>query len=61
VDFAQQHAVAAVTVRVDAPRAGAERSSSDATFLLHKADDRWQIVDLAGLGESRPGSITGGR
>lgn len=43
--------VAAVTMRVEIPRGGGVTSRSLTTFQLYKADDRWQIVNLAGCSE----------
>jgi SAM-dependent methyltransferase len=48
VDFKQERAVATVTMLVEIPRGGAT-SRNYTTFQLYKADDRWQIVSLAGM------------
>jgi len=48
VDFKQGRAVATVTMLVEIPRAGTT-SRNFTTFQLYKADDRWQIVSLAGM------------
>ncbi len=48
VDFKQERAVATVTMLVEIPRAGTT-SRDYTTFQLYKADDRWQIVSLAGM------------
>jgi SAM-dependent methyltransferase len=48
VDFKQERAVATVTMLVEIPRAGTT-SRNYTTFQLYKADDRWQIVNLAGM------------
>jgi SAM-dependent methyltransferase len=47
VDFKQERAVATVTMLVEIPRDGST-SRNYTTFQLYKADDRWQIVSLAG-------------
>jgi SAM-dependent methyltransferase len=47
VDFKQEGASAVVTMLVEIPRNGAT-SRSFTTFQLYKADDRWQIVNVAG-------------
>ena len=48
VDFRQESALAVVTMLVKIPRGGAT-SRSYTTFQLYKADDQWQIVNLAGM------------
>jgi hypothetical protein len=48
VDFRQESALAVVTMLVEIPRGGAT-SRSYTTFQLYKADDQWQIVNLAGM------------
>ena len=47
MDFKQESASAVVTMLVEIPRNGAT-SRSYTTFQLYKADDQWQIVNLAG-------------
>jgi hypothetical protein len=47
VDFRQESASAVVTMLVEIPRSGTA-SRSYTTFRLYKADDQWQIVNLAG-------------
>ncbi len=47
VDFRQESGVAVVTMLVEIPRNGT-MSRSYTTFQLYKADDLWQIVNLAG-------------
>jgi SAM-dependent methyltransferase len=51
VAFTQPGSVAAVTMRVEIPRQAGGASRSLTTFQLYKADDRWQIVNLAGCSE----------
>jgi len=48
VDFTQHSAVAVVTMLVEIPRNAAPGVQSYTTFQLYKADDWWQIVNLAG-------------
>ena len=48
VDSKQERAVATVTMLVEIPRSGTT-SRNYTTFQLYKADDRWQIVSLAGI------------
>ena len=47
VDFKQEGASAVVTMLVEIPRNGTT-SRGYTTFQLYKADDQWQIVNLAG-------------
>jgi SAM-dependent methyltransferase len=48
VDFRQESGVAVVTMLVEIPRNGIT-SRSYTTFQLYKADDQWQIVNMAGV------------
>lgn len=48
LDVVQHGGVAMVTTLVEIPREGGKPSHSCTAFLLYKADDRWQIVNLTG-------------
>jgi ubiquinone/menaquinone biosynthesis C-methylase UbiE len=49
VSITQPGNLAAVTMRVEISRQAGGASRSLTTFQLYKADDRWQIVSLAGM------------